>query len=67
MWQPQTLCVSLALPLGELSAATPTERAVGMTALGHPLLLRRRVFSLFVIFVYFVVADFCLSLLQKMY
>ena len=26
----------LALPLGELSAVTPTERAVGMTALGHP-------------------------------
>ncbi|MCL2088574.1 MAG: hypothetical protein FWH14_03735 [Oscillospiraceae bacterium] len=27
LWQPQIPCVSLALPLGELSAATPTERA----------------------------------------
>ncbi|MCL2088198.1 MAG: hypothetical protein FWH14_01815 [Oscillospiraceae bacterium] len=26
-WLPQILCIFLALPLGELSAATPTERA----------------------------------------
>ncbi|MCL2089601.1 MAG: hypothetical protein FWH14_08965, partial [Oscillospiraceae bacterium] len=38
-WLPQILWVSLALPLGELSTATPTERAVG-AAICRPWLSR---------------------------
>ncbi|MCL2089596.1 MAG: hypothetical protein FWH14_08940, partial [Oscillospiraceae bacterium] len=35
-WSPQTLCISLPLPLGEVSCVSMTERAVGYAPLCVP-------------------------------